>query len=74
MNFFILQNAKGHPQLLSVLVNGGEALRPAEDGTPVKFKLATDTTVNFLSTHHDIVFAVDVSFSTISSVSIVYQV
>lgn len=60
----------GHPQLVSVLVNGGRALRAGRDGQPVKFKLSTDTTVNFLSTHHDIVFAIDVSFSTISSVSI----
>lgn len=64
-----MQEKIGHPQLISVLTKDGRSLKPGVDGKPVRFKLATDTTVNFLSTHHDIVFAVDVSFSTISSVS-----
>ncbi|XP_067949476.1 KICSTOR complex protein SZT2-like [Watersipora subatra] len=67
LEFPYVDDSVGHPQLVSVLVNGGKALRRREDGRPVKFKLATDTTVNFLSTHHDLVFAIDVSFSTISS-------
>ena len=64
-----LQENPGHPRIVSVLVKGDQPLRPAADGTPVKFKLATNTAVNFLCSHHDLVFAIDVSFSTISSVS-----
>lgn len=63
------KDKSGQPDLVSVLTKDGRSLTRAPDGSPVKFKLATDTTVNFLSTHHDIVFAVDVSFSAISSVS-----
>lgn len=50
------------------MVKGNQPLKPGVDGKPVKFKLATNTAVNFLCSHHDLVFAVDVSFSTISGV------
>lgn len=58
----------GLPQVVSVLLKDGSALVPPPGGF-TSFKLSTNTRVNFLSTHHDIVFGVDVSFSAVSSVS-----